>query len=127
MTPAMYMRLKDLFVAEGLTAGFKVQWRQWRDSGKDADQFIVFRPSGGTNIEYDRGGDWYVMVDIIASKSNPDAADSAVNAIVAYINTQAEADECVGALSLVGSIPSAIPTEEGRLVNRLLVSCTYGE
>ncbi|SVL21810.1 Uncharacterised protein [Klebsiella pneumoniae] len=26
MTPPMYMRLKDLFVTEGLTAGFKVQW-----------------------------------------------------------------------------------------------------
>lgn len=127
MTPAMYMRLKDLFVAEGLTADFKVQWRQWRDTGKDADQFIVFRPSGGTNIEYDRGGDWYVMVDVVASKSNPDAADSAVNAIVEYISAQSGADECVGALSLVGNVPAAIPTEEGRLVTRLLVSCTYGE
>ncbi|HCB1750678.1 TPA: hypothetical protein MYQ19_000956 [Klebsiella oxytoca] len=127
MTPAMYMRLKDLFVAEGLTAGFKVQWRQWRDTGKDADQFIVFRPSGGTNIEYDRGGDWHVMVDVVASKSNPDAADSAVNAIVEYISAQSGADECVGALSLVGNVPAAIPTEEGRLVTRLLISCTYGE
>ncbi|WP_182409930.1 phage tail termination protein [Klebsiella michiganensis] len=127
MTPPMYMRLKDLFVAEGLTADFKVQWRQWRDTGKDADQFIVFRPSGGTNIEYDRGGDWYVMVDVVASKSNPDSADTAVNAIVEYISAQSGADECVGALSLVGNVPAAIPTEEGRLVTRLLVSCTYGE
>ncbi|EIY5129720.1 hypothetical protein ML080_002697 [Klebsiella variicola] len=127
MTPAMYMRLKDLFVAEKLTEGFKVQWRQWKDSGKDADQFIVFRPSGGTNIEYDRGGDWYVMVDVISSKANPDAADSAVNAIVEYISAQSGADDCVGALQLVGNVPAAIPTEEGRLVTRLLVSCTYGE
>lgn len=127
MTPAMYMRLKDLFVAEGLTVGFKVQWRQWKDSGKDADQFIVFRPSGGTNIEYDRGGDWYVMVDVVSSKSNPDAADAAVNAIVEYISAQSGADECVGALSLVGNVPAPISTEEGRLVTRLLVSCTYGE
>ncbi|MEF3108654.1 hypothetical protein QFI91_06050 [Raoultella sp. WB_B2P2-3] len=127
MTPAMYMRLKDLFVAEGLTVDFKVQWRQWKDSGKDADQFIVFRPSGGTNIEYDRGGDWYVMVDVVSSKSNPDAADAAVNAIVEYISAQSGADDCVGALSLVGNVPAAISTEEGRLVTRLLVSCTYGE
>ncbi|ENZ8715531.1 hypothetical protein ACHBI6_001912 [Klebsiella aerogenes] len=127
MTPAMYMRLKDLFVAEGLTADFKVQWRQWRDTGKDADQFIVFRPSGGTNIEYDRGGDWYVMVDVISSKANPDAADAAVNAIVEYISAQSGADDCVGALRLVGNVPAAIPTEEGRLVTRLLVSCIYGE
>lgn len=127
MTPAMYMRLKDLFVAEGLTSGFKVQWRIWRDTGKDADQFIVFRPSGGTNVEYDRGGDWYVMVDVVSSKSDPDAADSAVNAIVEYISAQSGADDCVGALSLVGNVPAPIPTEEGRLVTRLLVSCTYGE
>lgn len=127
MTPAMYMRLKDLFVTEGLTSGFKVQWRIWRDTGKDADQFIVFRPSGGTNIEYDRGGDWYVMVDVVASKSNPDAADAAVNAIVEYIIAQSGADDCVGALRIVGNVPAAIPTEEGRLVTRLLVSCTYGE
>jgi hypothetical protein len=123
----MYMRLKDLFVAEGLTSGFKVQWRQWKDSGKDADQFIVYRPSGGTNIEYDRGGEWYVMVDVVSSKSNPDAADSAVNAIVEYISAQSGADDCVGALSLVGNVPAPISTEEGRLVTRLLVSCTYGE
>ncbi|EKT7902194.1 hypothetical protein P4R16_003141 [Klebsiella oxytoca] len=127
MTPAMYMRLKDLFVAEGLTADFKVQWRQWRDTAKDADQFIVFRPSGGTNIEYDRGGDWYVMVDVIASKANPDAADATVNAIVEYISAQSGADDCVGALSLVGNVPAPISTEEGRLVTRLLISCTYGE
>lgn len=127
MTPAMYMRLKDLFMAEGLTAGFKVQWRIWRDTGKDADQFIVFRPSGGTNIEYDRGGDWYVMVDVVSSKTNPDAADAAVNAIVEYISAQSGADDCVGALSLFGNVPAPISTEEGRLVTRLLVSCTYGE
>ncbi|HHS9530452.1 TPA: phage tail termination protein [Raoultella ornithinolytica] len=127
MTPAMYMRLKDLFMAEGLTAGFKVQWRQWKDSGRDADQFIVFRPSGGTDIIYDLGGDWYVMVDVVSSKSDPDAADSAVNAIVEYINAQSGADDCVGALSLVGNVPAPISTEEGRLVTRLLVSCTYGE
>ena len=127
MTPAMYMRLKDLFVAEGLTSGFKVQWRIWRDTGKDADQFIVFRPSGGNNIEYDRGGDWYVMVDVVSSKANPDAADAAVNAIVEYISVQSGADDCVGALQLVGNVPAAIPTEEGRLVTRLLISCTYGE
>ncbi|HAT1663512.1 hypothetical protein SH579_10915 [Raoultella ornithinolytica] len=126
MTPAMYVRLKDLFVADGLTAGFKVQWRLWRDTGKDADQFIVFRPSGGTNVEYDRGGDWYVMVDVVSSKSDPDAADSAVNAIVEYISAQSGADDCVGALSLVGNVPAPISTEEGRLVTRLLVSCTYG-
>ena len=127
MTPAMYMRLKDLFVAAGLTTDFKVQWRQWRDTGKDADQFIVFRPSGGTNIEYDRGGDWYVMVDVVSSKANPDAADAAVNAIVEYISVQSGADDCGGALQLVGNVPAAIPTEEGRLVTRLLISCTYGE
>ncbi|HGK4025576.1 TPA: hypothetical protein ACJ2OR_001925 [Klebsiella pneumoniae] len=127
MTPPMYMRLKDLFLAEGLTADFKVQWRQWRDTGKDADHFIVFRSSGGTDITFDLGGDWYVMVDVISSKANPDVADAAVNAIVEYISAQSGADDCVGALRLVGNVPAPIPTEEGRLVTRLLISCTYGE
>lgn len=126
MTPPMYMRLKDLFVAEGLTAGFKVQWRQWRDTAKDADQFIVFRPSGGTNIEYDRGGDWYVMVDVVSSKANPDAADAAVNAIVEYISAQSGADDCVGALRLVGNVRRR-SYRRGPVSCRLLVSCTYGE
>ena len=67
------------------------------------------------------------MVDVISSKSNPDAADAAVNSIVEYIIAQSGADDCVGALRLVGNVPAPIPTEEGRLVTRLLVSCTYGE
>ena len=127
MTPAMYMRLKDLFVAEKLTEGFKVQWREWKDSGKSSDQFIVFRPSGGTNISHDMGGDWYVMVDVVGSEFDPDAAEAAVSAIVEYISAQSGADDCVGALRLVGNVPAPISTEERRLVWRLLISCTYGE
>ncbi len=66
MTPPMYMRLKDLFVDEGLPRGLRCNGGNGRIPGKTTDQFIVFRPSGGTNIEYDRGGDWYVMVDVIS-------------------------------------------------------------
>lgn len=126
MTPPMYMRLKDLFVDEGLPRGLRCNGGNGAIR-KDTDQFIVFRPSGGTDITFDLGGDWYVMVDVISSKANPDAADAAVNAIVEYISAQSGADDCVGALRLVGNVPAPIPTEEGRLVTRLLVSCTYGE
>ena len=127
MNPPMYQRLRDLFAAEGLTAGSKVQWRQWRDTGNKADQFVVFRSAGGTDVKHDQGGDWYVMVDVISALSNPDGAESTVNAIVEYVLVQDGADDCVGALRLTGGIPSPIATEEGRLVWRLLVSCTYGE
>ncbi|WP_442543589.1 hypothetical protein, partial [Enterococcus faecium] len=30
-------------------------------------------------MTFDLGGDWYVMVDVVSSKANPDAADAAVN------------------------------------------------
>lgn len=127
MTPPMYQRLRDLFEDVGLTAGLKIQWRQWRDTGNKNDAFIVFRAGGGTDISYDAGGEWFVMVDIVSGVDNPDAADTAVTAIVDYIAAQEGADECVGALRLVGNVPAPITTEEGRLVWRLLVSCTYGE
>ncbi|WP_218838958.1 hypothetical protein, partial [Enterococcus faecium] len=37
----------------------------------------------GTDITFDLGGDWYVMVDVVSSKANPDAADAAVNPVAA--------------------------------------------
>ena len=81
MTPSMYMRLKDLFVDEGLTAGLR------SSGGNGATPGMI--PIGSScsglpavPISADLGGDWYVMVDVISSKANPDAADAAVNAIV---------------------------------------------
>jgi hypothetical protein len=121
----MYMRLKDLFVAEGLPRGLRSSGGNGAIPGKMP---ISSSCSGlpAVPISSDRGGDWYVMVDVISSKANPDAADAAVNAIVEYISAQSGADDCVGALRLVGNVPAPVPTEEGRLVTRLLVSCTYG-
>lgn len=126
MTPPMYLRLKDLFIDEGLTAGFSVQWRQWRDTNKST-AFIVFMSSGGTNQSHDIGAEHYVLVSVIGAVDNPDAAEDAVTSIVNYINAQSGADDCVGALQLVGGYPRPIPTEENRLVWQLTISCTYGE
>lgn len=126
MTPPMYLRLKDLFVDEGLTVGFTVQWRQWRDTNKST-AFIVFMSSGGTNQSHDIGAEHYVLVSVIGAVDKPDAAEDAVTSIVNYINAQTGADDCVGALQLVGGYPRPIPTEENRLVWQLTISCTYGE
>nr|WP_310616691.1 hypothetical protein [Pantoea cypripedii] len=126
MNSPMYLRLKDLFVDAGLTAGLTVQWRQWRDTSKSA-AFIVFMPNGGSSISYDRGGDHYVLVSVVGAVDKPDAAEDAVNAIVEYISAQTGADDCVGALQLVGGFPRPIPTEENRLVWQLNISCTWGE
>jgi hypothetical protein len=121
----MYMRLKDLFVAEGLLRGLR-QWRQWRDTGRMP---ISSSCSGLPAVPISVRPRRRLVRDgrCVSSKANPDAADAAVNAIVEYISAQSGADDCVGALQLVGNVPAPIPTEEGRLVTRLLVSCTYGE
>lgn len=126
MTPPIYLRLKDLFVDAGLTAGLTVQWRQWRDTSKSA-AFIVFMPNGGSNQSYDLGAEHYVLVSVIGAVDKPDVAEDAVNRIVEYINAQIGADDCVGALQLIGGYPRPIPTEENRLVWQLNISCTYGE
>ncbi|WP_416413764.1 hypothetical protein [Pantoea sp. App145] len=126
MNPPMYLRLKDLFIDAGLTAGLTVQWRQWRDTNKSA-AFIVFMPNGGSSISNDRGGDHYVLVSVVGAVDKPDAAEDAVTAIVEYITAQTGADDCVGALQLVGGFPRPIPTEENRLVWQLNISCTWGE
>lgn len=126
MTPPMYLRVKDLFIDEGLTKGLVVQWRQWRDTSKSA-AFIVFMSNGGTSQSHDLGGDHYVLVSVIGAVDKPDDAENAVDRIVEFINGQSGADDCVGALQLIGGFPRPVPTEENRLVWQLNISCTYGE
>ncbi|MDT0228506.1 hypothetical protein N7583_22350 [Serratia marcescens] len=127
MTPPMYLRLRNLFENAGLTAGLTIQTLMWNDTGKLSDAFIVFRPGGGSDIQYDRGGDFFVMVDVVGAKGKNAEADAAANKIADYISGQQGADSCVGALRLLGGSPTPIPSAEGRLIYRLLVCCTYGE
>ncbi len=127
MTPPMYLRLRNLFESSGLTAGLTIQTLMWNDTGKLSDAFIVFRPGGGSDIQNDRGGDFFVMVDVVGAKGKNAEADAAANKIADYISSQQGADSCVGAMRLLGGSPTPIPSAEGRLIYRLLVCCTYGE
>lgn len=127
MTPPMYRRLRDHFEDAGLTAGFTIQTLTWNDTGKLSDAFIVFRSGGSSDVQHDRGGDFFVMVDVIGAKSKNAEADAAANRIADFISDQEGADSCVGAMRLLGGLPPPITSTEGRLIYRLLVSCTYGE
>ncbi|MEL5245469.1 hypothetical protein PTR67_10400 [Serratia nevei] len=127
MTPPMYLRLRNLFERAGLTAGLTIQTLMWNDTGKLSDAFIVFRPGGGSDIQNDRGGDFFVMVDVVGAKGKNAEADAAANKIADYISGQQGADSCVGAMRLLGGYPAPISSAEGRLIYRLLVCCTYGE
>lgn len=127
MTPPMYRRLRNLFESVGLTTGLTIQTLMWNDTGKLSEAFIVFRSGGGSDVQHDRGGDFFVMVDVIGAKGKNDEADAAANRIAEFISDQEGADSCVGAMRLLGGLPPPITSTEGRLIYRLLVSCTYGE
>jgi hypothetical protein len=129
MNPPMHKRIRNLFSDAGLTDGFKVQLLMWRDSGKSTDSFIVFRPNGGTQIDRDRGSEYYVLVDVIsgADVSFYESTDTAVQRIIEYVQQNPIADSCVGQILNMGGIPSPVTTTEGRLVYRLQFRCIYGE
>ena len=127
MTPPMYLRLRDHFEDAGLTAGLTIQILMWNDTGKPSDAFIVFRSGGGSDVQHDRGGDFFVMVDVIGAKGKNTVADAVVNRIAEFISDQEGDDSCVGAMRLLGGVPAPIPSAEGRLIYRLMVCCTYGE
>jgi len=127
VTPPMYRRLRDHFKDAGLTAGLTIQTLMWNDTGKLSDAFIVFRSGGGSDVQHDRGGDFFVMVDVIGAKGKNGEADAAANRIAEFISDQEGADSCVGAMRLLGGVPAPIPSAEGRLIYRLMVCCTYGE
>ena len=127
MMPAMHRRVRDWFVESGMTVGFKTQMLQWRDTGELTDSFIVFRPSGGTAIQYDIGSEYFVLVDVIGAKNEAEAADNAVQRIISYVQDNPMPNDCIGHIQNLGNIPSPVTTTEGRLVYRLQFVITYGE
>jgi hypothetical protein len=129
MNPPMHKRVRNLFADAGLTDGFKVQLLMWRDSEKSTDSFIVFRPNGGTQVDRDRGSEYYVLVDVIsgADVSFYESTDTAVQRIIEYVQQNPISDSCVGQILNMGGIPSPVTTTEGRLVYRLQFRCIYGE
>lgn len=127
MTPAMHRRVRDYFVDAGLTTGFNTQMLRWRDTGKDVDKFIVFRPNNGSAIRNDLASEYLVMVDVVGAINEDEDADNAAQAIISHIQANPMPNDCIGHIENVGGIPSPVSTTEGRLVYRLQFACLYGE
>jgi len=127
MTPAMHRRIHDYFVDAGLTTGFITQMLRWRDTGNDADKFLVFRPNSGSAIRNDLGSEYLVMVDVVGAINEDEDADNSTQAIISHIQANPMPNDCIGHIENVGGIPSPVSTTEGRLVYRLQFACLYGE
>lgn len=131
MTPPMYKRVRDVFMESGLTDGLNIQLLVWTDDPSDkrlAKSYIVFRPSGGSNIDKDIGGDYYVMVDVISAKGVTEyqKADDAVNRIIEFVKQNPLVSKCLGQITNLGGIPAPVLSTEGRLVYRLMFACLFG-
>ena len=127
MTPSMHERVKNLFVAAGLTTNYAVQTLLWTDTKESAGNTIVFRPNGGTAMRNDLGSEHYVLVDVIGGKGKNSATDIHVEKILDYVQVNPFIDECVGKIENVGGKPSPVLSEEGRLIYRLQFACTFGD
>jgi len=132
MTPPMHKRVRDVFMDNGLTDGLSIQLLVWTDDPNDkrlAKSYIVFRPSGGSNIDKNIGGDHYVMVDIISAKGVTEyqKADDAVNRIIEFVKQNPLVSKCLGQITNLGGIPAPVLSTEGRLVYRLMFACLYGD
>lgn len=127
MTPAMHRRVRDYFVDAGLTTGFITQMLRWRDTKDLSDQFMVFRPNGGSPIRNELGSEYYILVDVIGADKEDEAADNTAQAIISHIQANPMPNDCIGHIENVGGIPSPVSTTEGRLVYRLQFACLYGE
>ena len=127
MTPMMHERVRNMFGDAGLTAGFTVQKLMYDDPDDLTQAVMVFRPNGGSDIRHDLGSEHHVLVDVIGAKDKRGDATNAVQRIVDYVQANPMADECVGYIQNMGSIPAPVLTAEGRIVFRLQFACTYGE
>ncbi|VYT11074.1 hypothetical protein [Citrobacter amalonaticus] len=127
MTPMMHERVRNMFGDAGLTTGFTVQQLMYDDPDDLSKAVMVFRPSGGTAIRTSLGSEYYVLVDVIGAKDKRKDALNAVQRIVDYVQANPMANDCVGYIQNMGSIPAPVLTEEGRIVFRLQFACTFGD
>lgn len=122
----MHTRVRNYFVDAGLTNGFITQLLIWKDTGKQTDAIMVFRPNGGTAVRNGLGSQYFIIVDVIGAKNADAAVDKAAHAIIDYVQQNPMADACVGYLENLGGIPAPVLTTEGRLVYRLQFVATFG-
>lgn len=127
MTPMMHERVRNMFGDAGLTTGFTVQQLMYDDPGDLSKAIMVFRPNNGPPLRTNLGSEYHVLVDVVGAKDKRKAALDAANRIVDYVQANPMADECVGYIQNMGSVPSPVLTEEGRIVFRLQFACTFGD
>lgn len=127
MTPPMYERVQQYFEDAKLTDDYIVQLLMFDDTKKLTDQFMVFRPNGGSSIRNDIGAEYHVLVDVVGAKGKRGAVAQRVQGIIDYVEENALISPCVGLIQNIGGIPAPVQTEEGRIVFRLMFSCLYGE
>lgn len=129
MSNAKYSLLRDLFYSSGLTDGYKIQQLAFVDTKNLADRFMVFRPSGGTNIDGITSSQYFVDVVLVSAAGVTgefERISDDVSAIVDFVCNNAYVDACLGQVTNMGGIPAPTMTAEGRLVWMLQFSCLYG-
>lgn len=127
MNPPMYRRIRDWFVDSGLTDGFVVQHPIWVEGNDKSKPYIVFRPNGGSAIQKELGADYYILVDIISTKTNTEQATVTASSIIDFVQSNPMPNDCIGHIQNTGGFPSPILTTEGRIVFRIQFAVIYGE
>lgn len=127
MTPLMYERVRNLIVGAGLTGNAKVQLRYWRDTGKQTDSFVVFRPAGGSPLRNDLGSEYMVRVDIIGVVDRDVEAEEIANSILSYVQDNPMPNDCIGHIENVGGFPQPMLSSERRIVYSLQFACLFAE
>lgn len=121
----MYKEFHNYLSRTELLKGAIVQYLRWRDVGQDKI-YLVFRPSGGSNLSNSLANEYFVQVDFVAPCNDLEQIDDLVHNVVDYIKEN-QFDEKLGNVQVVGNIPSPISTVDDRLVYRLLISVQNGE
>lgn len=127
MTPLMHVRVRDLFIDAGLTAGLKVQTRYWKDTGVKTDSFIIFRSAGGAPIRNQLGSEYMVQVDVIGAKNADEAAENISSDIITYVQENPMPNNCIGHIENIGGFPRPMLSAEGRIVYSMQFAVLYGE
>ena len=129
MSNAKHAMLLDLFSGNGLTDGYKLQQLVFIDSNDLSDRFMVFRPSGGTNVDAISSSQYFVDVILVSASGvsgEYERSFNDVSAIIDFVCNNAYVDACLGQVTNMGGIPSPTMTSEGRMVWMLQFSCLYG-
>lgn len=121
----MYKRVAEYLQRNGLLDGFVLQYLIWRDVQPKQCCYAVFRPNGGSVMEQSLGNEYHVLLDLVGPANEAELIDNAATRIVEYIKNH-PLDDCVGQIQTVGGVTAPVLLDDGRLVYRLLLTCTFG-